>query len=170
VETKATSAHDLLVRLKHGNVEAIDMLYPRYARAFYGYAKRKQLSHEEAEDIVGATFDRILTCIQSYNEVKCGGEKWMWIICRNLVTDVLRNKCKQTGEDFDIHHLSENADPEWILEQREYNRAISRAWNKISEEDRQEILKGRGRGPGRKAWWEAIQRFFAALSEELSEE
>lgn len=166
MNTKAQeiSTHDLLVQLKSNCVEALNTLYPRYAKKFYSYARRKQLSHEDAEDVVSATFDLLLTCIQSYNEVIKGGERWMWAICRNQTTEVLRARRKQVGELFDMY--SSYIDPETFLEQKEHNQAIKRAWERLTQKDRQEILQGRGRGPGRKGWHEAMRHFRTALSEE----
>ncbi len=60
----------------------------------------------------------------------------------------------------------ENADPALWIEQHEHAQAIHRAWNGISEADRQEILRGRGRGPGRKEWHEAVGRFKLLFEED----
>ncbi len=87
---KSISAHDLLLQLKQGHEQALDILYPRYERAFYIYARRHQLSHEDAEDIIQAVFWRVLEHIGSYDEMRESGEKWLWSICRNQTIDHLR--------------------------------------------------------------------------------
>lgn len=89
-----TSTHALLVRLKHYNDDVAETLYLRYVQRFYNFAKKQGLSHEDAEDAVEETFDRVLTCIFNYNEARGGGEKWMWSICRHNVTDKLRERKK----------------------------------------------------------------------------
>ncbi len=65
---KSISVHGLLLRLKQGHEQVLDMLYPRYERVFYAYARRHHLSHEDAEDIVQAVFWRVLEHIESYDE------------------------------------------------------------------------------------------------------
>jgi DNA-directed RNA polymerase specialized sigma24 family protein len=127
---------------------------------------KQGLTCEEAEDAVEETFDRILTSITSNNEGICGGERWMWSICRRKVTDVFREKQKQALELFETYPSSEDTNPEIYFEKQERLQAVSSAWEKISEADREEIRRGRGRGPGRKAWHEAIQRLRTVISEE----
>ena len=70
---QSISIHSLLLKLKQGHEEALDVLYPRYARLFYAYARRRSLSHEDAEDIVQTTFWRMLDRISSYDEQSGGG-------------------------------------------------------------------------------------------------
>jgi DNA-directed RNA polymerase specialized sigma24 family protein len=165
---KNLSTHELLVQLKHGDEGACEIVYARHASEFFRYALGKGLTPEEAEDVVEETFDRILTCISGYSEVICGGEKWMWSICRNKTTDKLREKKRQALDLLETYPSPEAANPETYLVKQEYFQALERAWNKISESDQQEICRGRGRGPGRKAWHKAIQRLHTAISEEDS--
>src|SRR2546423_24957 len=88
--TASANLHKLLAQLKHGDDEVLSILYPHYVREFYKHARREGLTHEDAEDAAQTTFVRILTCIGGYDEVNGGGERWMWTICNNLVTDLLR--------------------------------------------------------------------------------
>ena len=64
---------DLLLRLKQGRDEVLDVLYPHYRRIFYVYARRHQLLHEDAEDVVQMTFWRLLDGIESYDEQRESG-------------------------------------------------------------------------------------------------
>src|SRR5713101_5034462 len=153
-----TSTHTLLVRLKHGYGNVAEILYQRHAQEFYNYALRQGLIREDAEDAVEEIFDRVLTSISSYNEAICGGEKWMWSICRHKVTDKLRERKKQGVELSEAYPSSRDTNPETYFDQQERIQAVNQAWQKISEADRREIRRGRGRGPGRKEWHEAIKR------------
>lgn len=58
---KDISVHSLLLRLKEGHEQVLDVLYPRYGKIFYAYACRHHLSHEDAEDVVQAVFWRVLS-------------------------------------------------------------------------------------------------------------
>ncbi|MDQ2907584.1 MAG: sigma-70 family RNA polymerase sigma factor [Chloroflexota bacterium] len=148
--------HMLLMQLKQGHEEVLDVLYPRYARVFYAYARHNRLSHEDAEDIVQTTFWRALDRIGSYDEVYGGGERWLWSICKNLVIDSLRGK---TALELPAELLSgEESDPANYAERQENLLAFKYAWDALPEEDRAELRRGRGRGPGRKAWHQAVQR------------
>jgi RNA polymerase sigma factor (sigma-70 family) len=161
---ESISVHVLLTRLKCGHDEIIEILYPRYAKVFYVYAKNRGLTHEDAEDIVDETFLHILRSIGTYNEIDGHGEQWIWRICKNLVTDSLRRK--RIVRSFADDPPDEDADPERCFGRKECSQALSRAWQRISEADQEELQRGRGRGPGRKAWHEAAQKFRTVFYEE----
>ena len=86
------SAHYLLMQLQCGHEEVIDILYPRYAKDFYTYARHQGFTHEDAEDIVHTTFYKILSSIAYYDVIAGAGAGWMWRICRNLIIDMKRRK------------------------------------------------------------------------------
>lgn len=153
---QSISIHSLLLKLKQGHEEALDVLYPRYARLFYAYARRRSLSHEDAEDIVQTTFWRMLDRISSYDEQSGGGERWLWSICRHLVIDALRQKSMEQLPEEEA--LVDESNPEHTVEKQESVLAFTQAWDALPEADRNELRRGRGRGPGRKAWHEAIGR------------
>lgn len=151
------SSHELLIQLKHGDDEAVPILYARYAKEFYQMARRQGLTHQDAEDVVHIVFYRTISHIASYDEAFGGGEKWMRIICKHAVADVFRQRpIEQLPADCPA---SENIEPEKWVEKKEHLQKINIVWESISETDRQELRRGRGRGPGRKKWHEAIQRF-----------
>ena len=156
--------HILLIWLKRGHDEVIEILYPHYAVIFYRYARKRGLTHEDAEDIVEEIFLHILKGIDTYDEVSGNGEGWIWSICKNLITSFLRRKRMENFLSDDL--IDEDADPERCLEKNERFQTFTRTWQKISEADRRELRSGRGRGPGRKAWHEAVQRFRTLFYEE----
>jgi RNA polymerase sigma factor (sigma-70 family) len=164
--------HQLLKELKFGieqdcieaTEKAITILYPRFAKRFHSYARHQGLTAEDADDSVEDIFERILNGIGSYNEAKAGGEKWLWMICRNIVIDKQRKTLQATELPDDIP--SQEADPALIFEKEQHSQALERAWGYISEADRQELRQGKGRGPGRTAWHEAARRFREAFFKE----
>jgi RNA polymerase sigma factor (sigma-70 family) len=151
---KSISVHRLLLQLKHGHEQALDMLYPRYGRVFYAYARRHHLSHEDAEDVVQVVFWRVLEHIERYDEAQESGEKWLWSICRNQIID--RFRARKELEFSMEEDLVEEFDPDDRLLDQERLQALQYGWAALSEEDRNELRRGRGRGPGRKAWHLAI--------------
>src|SRR5690242_7781111 len=140
------SAHKLLLQLKQGDESAADSLYVCYARKFYQMARHRGLTHEDAEDVVHTVFYRTLCHIAYYDEAIGGGEKWMRIICKHAVDDILRQKpIEQLPEDCPAF---EDICPERYVETKERLQKINAVWESISEKDRQELRRGRGRGPG----------------------
>lgn len=159
--SKKNDTHELLVRLKHGEAEVIEILYSRYARAFYAYARRRGLSHEDAEDVIQMVFDRILTRMQTYSEPKGGGEGWVWQTYSRMVIDMQRSRHGQTvviDKTPSIPDMSTIPDDRFL--QNELYRCIQIAWKSIPESDRVEILRVEASGSGRhsKLWHQAMQR------------
>ncbi len=153
---KDISVHDLLWQLKQGHEEVLDILYPRYGRVFYTYARRHHFTHEDAEDIVQTTFWHLLDRIGSYDETQKSGEKWLWSICRNQVIDYLRRQKTSVLPDEEL--LVKEFDPDAQLVGQERLRVLANGWVALAEYERAELRRGPGRGPGRKAWHAAVAR------------
>ncbi len=166
-EPEDLTAHELLVRLKNGNMEAVEVLYGRYKPKFYKCAMRKTRSHEDADDIVQETFDRILRGINGYNETKGargGGAPWMWRICSNVIVDKLRQRQQRVPEQLVDEMASEALHPEEWVELDERCRAAACALESLSPDDRVQILRPRGRGPRSRAWEAAMGRLREAFN------
>src|SRR5260370_24421634 len=137
---KDPSIHDLLWQLKQGHEEVLDMLYPRYGRVFYTYARRHHLAHEDAEDVVQTTFWRLLDRIESYDETQESGEKWLWSICRNQVIDHLRRQKTRALPDDEL--LIKEFDPDPQLVEQERLRALASGWAHFAEREPDELRRG----------------------------
>jgi DNA-directed RNA polymerase specialized sigma24 family protein len=87
--------HRLLVRLKQGDVTAVDDLYPRFARTFYYTAINKGLTHSEAQEVVQTTFYKILRGVKNYDEVRGGNAGWVMSICAHVAVDVIRSRAPE---------------------------------------------------------------------------
>jgi DNA-directed RNA polymerase specialized sigma24 family protein len=155
------STHEVLLKLRGGNVKVLGALYGRYAEPFYRMATGKGLSHEEAEDAISTTFVRILERIGTYDEAKKGGESWVWQIHANVVTSLLRERGKTVQNDPpEVTEIEDDWAAEAEKEKRQRCQDI--AWNTISEDDRNEIRQRQGRrGRRPKVWHEAVGRLRA---------
>src|ERR1051326_3006581 len=161
------NVHLLLIRLKRGDAEAIESLYMYFAKRLYFYAVHTcKLSHEDAEEAVHATFVHVIEKIQSYDEVSGTGGGWIYAICRHIIIDMTREKKSQQAAVDRIVPPEDFSSVEAIILQKERNETFKRAWEKLTDVDRQELRRGRGRGPGRAAWHKAIQRLCEAVYSE----
>jgi RNA polymerase sigma factor (sigma-70 family) len=149
-----SSVQELLILLKQRHIEALDVLYPMYGLAFYRYARHHHLTHEDAEDVVQTIFCRLLDRIESYDEGREGGERWLWRICHNQVIDCLRRQ--KSSQLPNAEMLVGEFDPDAYLIDQEQVNAFARGWAALDESDRTELKRGRGRGLGRKAWHAAV--------------
>jgi len=157
-------AHELLVRLKAEDMTAVDALYGKYDLAFYRYARRRGLTHEEAEDAVHMTFDRILMGIRTYDEDKGaegGGVRWLWRVCHNAAVDVLREERNPVRA---YRHPDGTGDEPGVEPDLDLTVCLATAWGELAAEDCRELRFGDpGRGTGRTEWRQAAERFRMAL-------
>lgn len=168
----------LLALLKSGDDRAIRPLFGRYYKQFYRFARRNELSHEDADEAAQETFFRIANRIQRYNPVLGKGESWMWVICRNIVLDTLRRLRRKPHLSFDAWQQANHeaavpstadltgSDPADAVP---VQLALKEAFDSLSPMDQTEIRRGKGRGGfPRASWSDAVSRFRQEMRRRLS--
>jgi RNA polymerase sigma factor (sigma-70 family) len=146
--------HELLVLIKSDNLDAVDVLYSAYAGMMYRKAsKRYTLSHEDAWDVIQATFEKLLTAINAYDPERAGGSSWIWRIFTNTAMDLMRQKptvelTEELLSDF-LRGDTDDSDPIEYTEEDELARIARQAFALLPEADRKELIRGRGKA-GRK--------------------
>ncbi len=168
------SSDDVLLRqFKSGDDSAIELLYQRYAASFYKLTRAKGLKHEDADDIVQASFLKIVSGIANYDEDRRSGTAWLWSVYGSARSDWMRKR-QRTPEtellELHIEHLLDQAtDPGNEVEDpggcfvSPLSQVIAHAWIAISPSDKEALQRGRGPGVGRKAWYEATKHFRQAI-------
>jgi DNA-directed RNA polymerase specialized sigma24 family protein len=162
-----TVVHELLVRFKKGDPAAIEALYVRYWGSFRTYALHRGLSLEQAEDAAQDAFDRIIDAIDTYDEAKRGGERWMWRICRNGVSQILRAQRARATRDGKLTAT----DPFWFegwLLGPEFVRCLMESFAGLPVKDQQQIRNripsDTGSEPGAFARWrDALRACYGEL-------
>jgi DNA-directed RNA polymerase specialized sigma24 family protein len=174
MDENAHSSDDaLLRRFKGGDDSAIEVLYQRYAVSFYKLTRAKGFKHEDADDIVQASFLKIVSGITNYDENRGSGTAWVWSVYGSARSDWMRKR-QRTLEtellELHVEHLLDQAsDPGNEVEDPSgcfvspLSQVIAQAWIAISPSDRDALRRGRGPGVGRKAWREATKRFRQAI-------
>ena len=163
----------LLRRFKGGDDRAIEVLYRRYAESFYRLTCSRGLKHEDADDIVQATFLKIVSGIASYDENRGRGTAWLWSVYGSARSDWVRKRQRTPQTELlEIHteHLLDQAtDPGNEVEDpggfflSPLSQVVAEAWLAISPSDREALQRGRGPGMGRKKWYEATKHFRQAI-------
>ncbi len=174
MDENAHSSDDaLLRRFKGGDDSAIEVLYQRYAASFYKLTRAKGFKHEDADDIVQASFLKIVSGIMNYDENRGSGTAWVWSVYGSARSDWMRKR-QRTLEtellELHVEHLLDQAsDPGNEAEDPSgcfvspLSQVIAQAWIAISPSDREALRRGRGPGVGRKSWYEATKRFRQAI-------
>jgi RNA polymerase sigma-70 factor, ECF subfamily len=70
---------------------SLEVVYVRHYRAVYGYLLAMTRSHDEAEDLVGETFERALRAWESRPPAKGMELAWLLLTARRLATDRWRH-------------------------------------------------------------------------------
>src|SRR5438067_2817261 len=87
----ASLEDDAVARLKHGDLNALDVILPRYQVRLYRFLMRIVQDPAAAEDVFQQTWIRVMEKISSYN-ARRGFDSWLFSIARNLAIDHIRSK------------------------------------------------------------------------------
>ncbi|MBW5448146.1 sigma-70 family RNA polymerase sigma factor [Cohnella sp. CFH 77786] len=96
-----------LIRMKHR--EALELLYDRYAKLVYSFARRAAGNEALAREIVQLVFTRLWTTRAEYDAAKGSFVNWLLTITRNIAVDVMRRERRHAA----------NVPMEWIEDSRE---------------------------------------------------
>jgi RNA polymerase sigma-70 factor (ECF subfamily) len=111
-ETAKQIDHQLLRRVKEGDMVAFNELVNRYRDRLMNVIGRMLVSREEAEDIIQETFLRVYQHRDSFDFKHCFST-WLYTIALNLARNELRKKKKY--KFFDIFDL-QNKEMETAVE------------------------------------------------------
>src|SRR5262249_1510318 len=108
------------------------------------------------EDVVQESFMRVLVGIDTYDERRASpseADAWLYSICRNVAIDRLRAlRTYSTLEGLEDAILSDDSDPEVLLENHEEYDALAAALGRLSDDERAELRRSGRRGPRSRAW------------------
>ncbi|MEO9482994.1 MAG: sigma-70 family RNA polymerase sigma factor [Ekhidna sp.] len=133
--------HSLMLKVKEGEVEKLDLLYKRYSRRFFGFFYGMTNDGATSEDLVQNVFMRILKYKHSYKDTG-DFEVWAFQMARNVHHDHYRkNKRYAFKEDMNPYEerLSENKNKEVEMERSDELNYLKKALASLSEEKRELI-------------------------------
>ena len=147
------SDHDLVTRAQQGSEKAYRELLGRYQRPVFSIIFRMIRDREQAEDLAQETFVRVFNHIGRYDP-RYKFSSWIFKIATNLTIDWIRRKELKTvsidgsrnavtseeAEATAITIVSEDENPEELLEAKELGAEIEEAIGKLRPEYRAAIL------------------------------
>ncbi|MDQ3388784.1 MAG: sigma-70 family RNA polymerase sigma factor [Gemmatimonadota bacterium] len=145
--------HELVARARKGSEAAYRELLGRYQRPVFSLVYRMVRDREQAEDLAQETFVKVFNNIERFDP-KYKFSSWIFKIATNLTIDVLRRKEPVTVSIDGSRHASSNEEveatriqvvsdeenPEELLEARELGEEIERAIGELRPEYRTAIL------------------------------
>jgi RNA polymerase sigma-70 factor (ECF subfamily) len=124
-----------LIRMKHR--EALELLYDRYARLVYSFARRAAGNESLAREIVQLVFTRLWTTRAEYDAVKGTFVSWLLTVTRNIAVDVMRRERRHADNVpmewiEDTIEAAESDDPESELVRRSEISEVAAAASRLS--------------------------------------
>jgi len=105
----AESDSRLIERVGHGDRDAFDQLYRRFARPVLSMAVRQLGDNGRAEDAAQETFAAVWRSARSYRAERGSASAWLYAVARHAIIDRARQKREQPAEIPD--EASESAGP-----------------------------------------------------------
>lgn len=133
--------HSLMLKVKEGDVEKLNLLYKRYSRRLFGYFYGMTKDGSTSEDLVQNVFMRILKYKHTYSQTG-DFEVWAFQLARNVHHDHYRkNKRYSFQEQMDPweEDLKETKNAEAEMEKKDELNYLKRVLDGLSEEKRELI-------------------------------
>lgn len=94
--------------------DAVAELYDAYSLRIYRFLRYRLSSDQQAEDLTGAVFERVIERLHTYRPERGSMEVWIFRIARNLLTDHFRRH----RETIPLDLLIDQADPDPLPEEQ----------------------------------------------------
>lgn len=95
-----TTDEQLMNQIMQGKYEACSVLYDRYGKMLMGYFFNITRNRNNSEDLVQATFEKIIRYKHNYDE-KHSFKSWVFSIARNVHIDHYRKNKKSATDALD---------------------------------------------------------------------
>jgi RNA polymerase sigma-70 factor (ECF subfamily) len=136
----------LLARIAERDPAAISSLYDRHARMLYSLIVRILRDRAEAEDVLQDVFVRAWTRVETYNRDLGSPLAWLIRIARNRAIDRLRARDVRERSAEDVPKPEPIETPEASAALSERQRAVKRALDVLTPEQRRLIETAYFRG------------------------
>ena len=138
---------ELMIRVKHGDLDQLAVLYERYSRALFGFFFKITLDSQASEDLVQTVFFKIIKYRDRYRAEEGSFVTWMFRIAHNAHIDHyhslerLRNEVRIGEAD-----VRGDEDPDEDFLKKERSRLIKEALGRLTGEQREVLILSRYQG------------------------
>jgi RNA polymerase sigma-70 factor (ECF subfamily) len=134
-----TDERTLLKRAQAYDEDALGALYDQYAPLIYTYLYRRVHDAQQAEDLTGEVFVRVLQAIQAQRFWHTSFRGWLYRIAHNLVVDHYRQQPPAPVLALDEQLVADQDDPESVVTERLSHRRLRSAISRLTP-DQQQVL------------------------------
>ena len=130
----------LMIKVQEGQLNFVTLLFERYKKMLYGYFCNQTYDKAFSEDLVQATFYRLIKYKHNYQ----AGENfkaWLFTIGRNAMIDEIRKnkRNKHQAMEPNMDRADENIEADRALRHQDISDMLNQALAKLDKEKR-EIL------------------------------
>src|SRR3954447_16563129 len=116
--------------------DRFERLYSEHAQPLFGFLAYRTGDRSLAEDLLGDTFERVLTARRGYNPRRASEKTWLYSIALNLLRDHLR---RAAAEQRALDRVGAPVKPEDAVDLVEERDALQRALGTLSDEEREAV-------------------------------
>jgi RNA polymerase sigma-70 factor (ECF subfamily) len=141
------SDDELMIRVKHGDLEKLGVLYERYNRALFGFFFKVTLNSQVSEDLVQTVFFKIIKYRDRYRAEEGSFVTWMFRIAHNANIDHYHSVERLRNEvRIDEADVRGDGDPDEDFLKKERSRRIKEALGRLTGEQREVLILSRYQG------------------------
>jgi RNA polymerase sigma factor (sigma-70 family) len=138
---------ELMIRVKHGDLDKLAVLYERYSRALFGFFFKITLDSQASEDLVQTVFFKIIKYRDRYRAEEGSFVTWMFRIAHNANIDHCHSLDRRRNEvrmgEADVRG---DGDPDEDFLKKESSRRIKEALGRLTGEQREVLILSRYQG------------------------
>jgi RNA polymerase sigma-70 factor, ECF subfamily len=132
--------------LRDLNPQVIAAVYDRYSLDVYRYVRYRIGDEQTAEDITSDVFVRLLEACQRGRSPQTNLKAWLLGTASHIVTDQMRRNYRRPTDELSENVLDPLAVPVNEVEQRENERVLRAAMNKLTPEQQHVLALRFGEG------------------------
>jgi RNA polymerase sigma-70 factor (ECF subfamily) len=115
-------------------------LYDAYFHRLYNYLSYRTASREEAEDLAGQVFERVIAKYHTFDPKRGAFESWIFTIARNLLSNQKRHQKRHPEQELgEWLEGNEATSPDLLFLRQEELRRLHHYLTRLSDRDRELI-------------------------------
>jgi RNA polymerase sigma-70 factor (ECF subfamily) len=142
-----SSDDELMIRVKHGDLDKLAVLYERYNRALFAFFFKLTLNSQASEDLVQTVFFKIIKYRDQYRAEEGSFVTWMFRIAHNANIDHCHRLERSRNEvRIDEVDVRGGGDPDEDFLKKERSRRIKEALGLLTGDQREVLILSRYQG------------------------
>jgi RNA polymerase sigma factor (sigma-70 family) len=146
-ESALSPDDELMIRVKHGDLDKLAVLYERYSRALFGFFFKITLDSQASEDLVQTVFFKIIKYRDRYRAEEGSFVTWMFRIAHNANIDHYHSLERSRNEvRIGVADIRGDGDPDEDFLKKESSRRVKEALGRLTGEQREVLILSRYQG------------------------